>query len=874
MFIVDALFFIDDHVKLYQILLDRDFNTITDFNINLNTVMPCNAEGSTRCKEAVKSLTKNVCDRSTEHTQPTTSEYREYRRILDQNQNLLQRRKDNPNHYSICVTTGSQNDSTNKTNRFFNEKSCNTQSKSIQNGLKLKIVVHKTYLENYEYSTFLSSYVTRLPLPCKPSNLIRRIFEANPSLTESCLIVMKRKFEDSMYNVCSCLNSILEKLNFKLTKALCLYCEIYPGYIIFKLKASNIKKYLFVARVPICQNVRKRTIQQDFIILSSNSKPSIEINESKCFEQCKDDNMNFTLGSIDEKNGKFDIPCSRSDPSFIKDILIDMSQNKTETSNEKNITCMITENVSRYVQNLATCSCNNSCKDTVEEISDMISCVDNSEEKNGEYCKVLNSSEINCDNVENCRENFREKILKSSESIIKKDTSTQLINNKNCMCSSYENFIKANNEIENIFSNKDSDSLSQTTSTNEHDWTCSSNKNREHEVCNTNTYSITSFVQNSEYDKQLVELNCNHFSNNNIKAIDMQKNDSSLNSAKVEIGCNSCCFCQRDDLMDITVINDTSKENIICTFETSQENFDAAKARSADYSKTVQISSKSNNLLTISVQPRSKVLSKGIDVEKCYSREATICLTSDDDREISTTIGTSDRCNKIANPSTHLIFSKKRSKIFPDINKEVFDVRDRTQDFITSLERFSRSKEKFRSNGDSRSSGFSTGEYLRAENHSMCATSNASLYCRSFSTTSEFMMSDRRDKFQKSVKSETLSKLREHRCARSRNDIRNVTSTTIKHRTTSRKYPNDYPAEIRSQTILAMIKFRNSVDKIKHLICTKLGRILFNNKISSNNKMTKTFWRNKESSENTGRKKTSDKYIRQVYFLLKVFYLN
>lgn len=871
MFIADALFFTNDHVKLYQILLDRDFNTITDCNMNLNTVMPCNAKGSIRCKEAVKSLTKNICDRNIEYTQPTTSEYQEYRRILDQNQNFLQQRKNNPNF--TCVTTGSQNDSI-KINRFFNKKSCNTQSKMIRNGLKLKIIVHKTHLNDYECSTFLSSNVTRLPLPCKPSNLIRRIFEADPSLTESCLIVMKRKFEDSMYNVCSCLNSILEKLNFNLTKVLCLNCEIYLGYISFKLKASNIKKCLFVARVPICQNVRKRTIQQDYTILSSNSKLSTEINESKCFEQCKDNSTNFTLGCTDEENEKFDTRCSRSDQSFIKDMAINMSQNEIENSNEKNIdACMITENVSKYVQNLATFSCNNSCKDIVEEISDIISCVDNSEERNIEYCKVFNSSEINCDNMENCRE----KILESSESIIKSDTSTQLVNNANCMCSSYENFIEANNEIEDIFSNKDSHSLSQTTG-NEYGWTCLSNKksNSEIEVCNTNTYSITSFVQNSEYDKQLVELNCNHFSNNNIKAIDIQENDSLLNSAKVEIGCNSCYSCQQDDFIDIAVIDDISKENIICTFETSQENFDAVKVQSTDYSKTVQISSRNNNLLTISIQmPRSKILSNEINVDKCYSR--AVCSTSDDDREISTIMETSDRCNEIANPSTHaLIFSKKGNKIFPDTNKEIFDVRDRTQDFITSPERFSASKERFRSNGDSRSSDISTGEYLRAENHSICATSNATLYCRSFATTSEFAMSDRRDKFQKSDKSETLSKFCERGCARSRNDIRNVTSTTIKHRTMSHKYPNDYPAEIRSQTI-AMTKLRNSVDKsidkIKRLICTKLGRILFNNK-SSNNKMTKTFWRNKESSEDTRRKKTSDKYIRQVYFLLKVFYLN
>lgn len=842
-------------------------------NVNLNT-MSCNAKKSIKYK---KPSAKNVYNKRIEHTAPSTSAYQEHRQILDANQNFLQQREYNSNHDSTCVTLESENNSINKINRSFNDKSCNTKLKKIRNYLKLKIIIHKVHQKDYKCSTFSSFNVTFLPLPCKPRNLIRRIFEVDSSLTESCLIIIKQKFENNIYNVCSCLNNVLGKLNIKLTKALCLNCEIYPGYISFKLKASDIKKCLFVARVPICQNIHKHTIQQNYSILSSkaNTNPSTEINESKGFEQYENNgtNLNDTLEGIDEETEKFNTCCSQLNQSFINDVAIGILQDETENNNEKKIACMVTENVSRYIQNFAISSCNNSCHDIIGEICNMTSCVNNSTERNGEHCKVLNSiEEINCD-MEKCKKG----ILEPSNSITKTNTSTQLVNNINCVCLSYKN-VDTNDKIRNIFSNKNLDSFSQTTSINGHDWICLSNKNsiQKNKVCNINICSVTSFVSNSEYDKQLVELNYNHFSNNNINTIDkcdfdMQENDDSLNSAEVEIGCNSCCSCRYDDFIDITVIDDTSKQNIVCAFETSQGNFDTVKTQNTECSKTVQISPR-NNLLTISVQmPRSTILSKGINLCTCSSR--TVSLISDNDKDISTVVATSAN-NEIANVSTHvsLIVSKKKNKMLPNTDKEIFDMEDGAEDFITLPKRLATSKGRFRSNEDSRNSDISTKEYLRAGNHS---TSNVSLY-RSFATINEFTM-NKRDKFQKSDKLKKLSKLRKREYIRLRNGIR---STAIKYRThTSPRYPNDYAAEIRPQTIPAITKFRNSVDKsvdrIKRLIRTKLKRILFNNKISNDNKMNKNFWRSKESSKDTRKKKTSGKRIKQVlYFFLKVHYLH
>ncbi|XP_012539783.2 uncharacterized protein LOC105838629 [Monomorium pharaonis] len=829
-----------------------NFNTTMDCKMNLNTIF-CNAEESIKYKKADKLLAKNIYDRNIEHTRSIMSEYQECQGILDLNRNFIQQREDNSNHYSTYVITGSQNSSTNKINRPFNKKSCNTESKKIRNSLKMKIIVHTVYLKDNEYSTFSNSTVTCLSLPCKPSNLINRIFEADPSLTESCLIVMKKKFEDSMYNVCSCLNDSLEKLNVKLQKisiALCLNCEIYPGYISFKLKTSNIKKCLFVARVPICQNVHKYTIQQDFSILSSSSNSGAE---SKNFEQYKDVNSNFndTLGHIDEESKEINPYCSRSHRSFKKDISIDMSQNKTENVNKKRITCMteLTENVSSCVPNLTIFS----CKDIVEKIA----CLDNSEERNKESCKVLNSREFNNDdNVENCRE----KILELNNSVTMNDT--ELVN-ANCMCLSCENFIKTNNKIEDIFSNKDLDNFSHITGINECDWTYSSNKklNLQNGVFNINTCSITSFVQNSEYDKQLIELNCNRFSNNNINAIDKrfstQENKSSLNLAKVETECNSYCSCRCDNIIDITLFNDISKDNIVCAFETPQDNFNALKVQNTDYSKT-QMSSRNNNLLTISVQmPKSKTLSKGIIKRNVNACPRTARLTFNDNKNISTVVKESNRYNELTNFSTHAsIVSRKGNKILP-VKEAIFNG---TQDFITPSGRFFASKEKFRSNKDSRSSDILTREYLRAENYSTYVATNASLHRRSFTTTK--FASDRRDEFQKFNKSKTLSKLREHGCVRSQNGIHN--STTIKNKTMFDRYSSDYPTETQSQTRLTIKKFRNSVDKIKRLIRAKLGRILFNSKTDNNNEMIKTFWRSKEFF-NDRRKKSKNLQKRQSH---------
>ncbi|XP_031846310.2 uncharacterized protein LOC116432930 [Nomia melanderi] len=122
---------------------------------------------------------------------------------------------------------------------------------------KLKTFIYQN--RNVNDSTMSPIKVTNISIPCRPSQLIVRIFEADPSLSDSCLILMKRKFENGIRNVCSCLNEILKKLASTEVKDLRLVCEIRPGYIDLNLRRPRTSKpRLFLARLPTCRSHPKR----------------------------------------------------------------------------------------------------------------------------------------------------------------------------------------------------------------------------------------------------------------------------------------------------------------------------------------------------------------------------------------------------------------------------------------------------------------------------------------------------------------------------------------------------------------------------------------------------------------------------------------
>lgn len=775
-----------------------------DCNANSSdvTISPCDVKRPARCIKAIELATHDPY-REKNIEQPTTSECQSttYRQVVDANHDFHRRQIGDDFTRNAAI---SQNDD--KMVESVNEGPCDAESAKIQSlGKRLKMIIRKMYPEDCSCPTLSGSIVTHLVLPCKPSDLIGRIFEADPSLTESCFIVMKRKFLISVYNVCSCLNDILGKLDVKFTRTLYLNCEIYPGYIRFRLKSGNVNKCLFVARIPICQNVRRRTILRNSAISTRKSKLSTDAKESKCCKRCNGDD-NDTLARIDEESQELDDTCCSSNRN-VKDT-INMSRYETGNENKEAITCTITECVPKCLQDLTTFCCNKSLENITEEIYDVTSHVDNTEEINRKCQKISDSIEID-------RENDAENSItmtNDDDSI----TITRLIDDASCVCLSSENLIETNHETENICSNKDPDDFSQ------HDRSRSPDKKSNlREDCDINTCSIMSFVQNSERDKQLVELNCNRFLDHNIRAIDKRlEDDGSLNSAKTEIGHDSSCFSSHgDDFIDITVVDNIS----------SQDDLDAAKTWSA-YCFKPKVSSENNDSLAVSVQtPRLRVSSKGISVNVSYPR-AVIWLASGDDGSTSTK--TRDRI-RVVDPSARIV-PRKGHEILR--NKRVSD---KTRDFIRPSRK---------------SLDISTEEYLRA-------TSNTSRCSRS---TSKFTASDRQEEFEKSHESARLSKF----CVSSSNSFRSVTSfTTIKYGTASRK-DNDYSVKVRPQAILVMTKFRESVDRsvgrIKRLIHAKLRKILFNDGNKTTN-ASRSFWKNEQSSEDTTRGMTSGRCVRQVY---------
>lgn len=731
----------------------------------------CDAQGSVRCEENVESLaTSDVYpDGSNERTRPMTSEYRtrKHEQVSDLNKNSSQRRVDNSDQ---SARDGSQsNDKIIKAHGSVNENSRDVKSKKIQNNLRLKIVIYWRYLEDRGCPRLSRFKVARVFLPCKPSDLMKRIFTADPSLTESCLIVMRRKFEFGIHNVCSCLNDVLGSVDAAFVRRSRLDCKICFGYISFRLKIGGAgKKYLFVMRVPICQNVRKRAIRRNFPSEGQTEK-------SSCFVYKDNDNNDDALACLGEKSERLDdIRCLKSHCNLVKDATIRASQNKREIV-RANI-----EDIPKHEDITISC-CGKSCESIVEEISDIMLRTNNPEGKNAEYRKSLNS-----------RENDRDAKKRGEEvvdsSIVKNDESTRSVNNINRQCWSRDNFLATNDKTDEIFSTKNLDGFSQIANIDECDCTCPSESNQI-EDCNANTCSIASFVQNSERDKQLVELNCNRLLNDSAKAIDERpENDSASDSAKTEVECGSSCSCRYTDFIDITVVDNISEESIVRAREIST---DSLEIPSANYSRTLLSGHYYRNDHATSVRtPKLRISSKDIDMDVSCSR-TIIWLASGDDGTVSTVAKIRDSRDAFSS-NRALIVPKKGRQILDGTN---FRVSNRARNFI-------RTTDKLFTLEGTRSSDTSTN-YFCVKNHIASGVSRKS------------------------------RKLKKSKCRCSSHGIDDATSATIlKYRAMSRRYRDD--DDFVDARTLMMTNFRDSVDRsiegIKYLRA-KLGKVLFKNRV-------------------------------------------
>lgn len=783
---------------------------------------------------------------------------------LDSSRDLPRREEGNRNH-RVYPATESQPGGPAEAR---DERSRAGESEAMSSASRLKLIVRKMYLEDCGCSTLARPVVTRLPLPCKSSDLIGRIFEVDPSLTESCLILMRRKFQVSVRNVCSCLNDVLSRLNTDesrlTTKTLRLSCEIRPGYISFRLKTDGgVRKCLFVARIPICQNVHKRTVPRDSAAASSSdAKPRDGVEESKSPERYEADRrvgFDDKLASIEEESeGVDDTPCSRLHQNPAEVAAVRTSQDRVDDGNTQGtaLRYSIDEKVSKPNYELTICSCNKRCEQTVETVSDVTSLTGNPEERNEAPRGTWDARAAGCN--ENTGEEDRKEALDSAGSIAKNDEPTRSANGAYCACSPDGNPAEtSDDDVENIPSGKDLDNLSQTAGLGTtREWACSPNKEFDSgstDRSRADTSSITTFAQNSERDKQLVELTCNRVPDKDAAKLDEPSDTmdvDSLDSARAEIGCDSDCSCCYDDFVDIAVIDDdVSAANT--RLGTSR---DKSQPRDAVCSgRATKITSKDNESHAASVQtPRLKVLSKGINVDVSYSR-AIARLTSGDDVSKPSVVKTRGGCDEATDFAARAsTVPKKRDGVSRNADKEVFvDTDDRPRG------KGALSKRRLRSNADSRH------RVATQEDRSTSSAPNTSCTCRLLATTET-----RWGRFREARESRRL-RLRYVR-AGSSHGARSVTSvTTMRCRTTPGKRQGEHPVDARPQTAFVTSRFRKSVGKsvrwMKRLIRAKLAGVLFNHQRAKTTSASRTFRGSDESAGDIAGRRTAGRHVRQVH---------
>ncbi|KAG7204494.1 hypothetical protein KM043_004924 [Ampulex compressa] len=255
------------------------------------------------------------------------------RNDLEVDENTLDRSKDPRNIFEPNPTRDSKDPRCRET-RKNSTRDCRGR-RTGQRSRKLKLIVWKRCSMEFDARIAITSKPMKvgwLKLPCQPRCLTIRIFEADPSLSDSCLIVMRRKFENGVYNACSCLNGILRNADRGDIAEMLLNCEIRPGYVILKLGSRDTRRSgatSYTARVPICQNVRKSNVDR-----RTDENYS---RESRLSENSKSESPNAhdTALKAADKNERylcqrnaFYSPCSNHDITYDKNMVDDRSSGR------------------------------------------------------------------------------------------------------------------------------------------------------------------------------------------------------------------------------------------------------------------------------------------------------------------------------------------------------------------------------------------------------------------------------------------------------------------------------------------------------------------------------------------------------------------
>lgn len=212
------------------------------FQLNVQNEIPTTTLNNC-CTETLQDTIKIKCDYDTKcvHTQTSQTNLN---LILTTNQCEL---------IKTCDASVQPKPCPRKTSIEESNMVCRDQNTFPKNS-KLKIYIYKAMSTIRDVPN-----VSSLSLPCKSNQLIVRLFETDPFLLDSCLILLRKRFEKDICNACSCINDILKKFDDSMIKLFRLNCEIKHGRVDLNLVCKNgntSKSRWFLARIPTCVHKR------------------------------------------------------------------------------------------------------------------------------------------------------------------------------------------------------------------------------------------------------------------------------------------------------------------------------------------------------------------------------------------------------------------------------------------------------------------------------------------------------------------------------------------------------------------------------------------------------------------------------------------
>lgn len=111
--------------------------------------------------------------------------------------------------YCDPIFEGKQNDSD------FHRESSSSSYRSSE-AVYLRTIISKIEFSSCGCADVKSKKCGKLKLPCKPDDLMKNIFKVDKDFVDLCLMPVRRKFDESIFNLCCHLNDILMRMDGKI----------------------------------------------------------------------------------------------------------------------------------------------------------------------------------------------------------------------------------------------------------------------------------------------------------------------------------------------------------------------------------------------------------------------------------------------------------------------------------------------------------------------------------------------------------------------------------------------------------------------------------------------------------------------------------